>query len=504
MPTGERTSINNQVSAYYTRWKTQYLADFSFTSADGSGTGYVLEAETNPSVVEGLGETISQSEAHGWAMIATVLMAGNDASAKEIFDGYYTVYRSWPSSDHPDLMSWAVPKDGNLSAERRLPSATDGDMDVAYSLLLAHEQWGGKPEGFELSYLDAAIRVIKALEENNILYAPESAPDAAFFPRLGIGNNDPAEGYWEVRATRSSDFMLSHFHAFHNVRKFDSLYVKGEQNGLANVWHELEANTIAIVEHMQNPQTGLMPDFMGNQNGAFSQDISTFKGISDEPYENPGQNDDTYWYNACRFPWRFAQSYMHDTIPEAKAAIETINAWLTSTDTHKEWEWYNDSLIKSGYHLGGWALEGADYYDKAFASPFMTAMALSEDSWNFNDMWNGVSTFTEPDDWSTHYYDNTITLLSILLVSGNWWKPTPLTDIVPVVQTVAGMQSQGLSLNKGMVSGLAPLEPVTIYTLDGRELRVMTANRVGSLTLPSLPSGIYVLQSLQQAMKIQY
>ncbi|ERP32072.1 glycosyl hydrolase family 8 [Chitinivibrio alkaliphilus] len=132
------------VATYYSRWKDAYLMEYEFTNGayENSGRGYVLQAETNPSDVSGLGETISQSEAHGWAMIITVLMAGEERQAREIFDGLYRVFRNWSCKEHDDLMSWAVPLDGDLSSDRRLPSATDGDMDVAYALLLAHEQWG--------------------------------------------------------------------------------------------------------------------------------------------------------------------------------------------------------------------------------------------------------------------------------------------------------------------------------------------------------------------------
>lgn len=439
-------------------------------------------------------------------MIVTVLMAGYDADAKEIFDGYYNTYRNWPSSDHPDLMSWAVPADGNLLESHRLPSATDGDMDVAYALILASEQWGGSPEGFSLSYRDAAIKIIKALEQNNILYEPEGYPLADDFPRLGIGNNDPVNSnYWGVRATRSSDFMLSHFRVFHAVRKSDKTYVDGTVNEMGNVWSELERSVFAIVDRMQNQQTGLMPDFMGNYNGDFSQPISTFKGISDEPYGDPGKNDDSYWYNACRFPWRFAQGFIHDSIPEAREKVQIINEWVLTADAHMAWGWFQDTLIQAGYTLDGYVLSGGEYYDKAFASPFMTAMSLSEESWYFNAMWNTVSQFTEPSEWSSHYYDNTVTLLNLLLLSGNWWKPT--VDATSLAVGTSLKQKQDISIRSVAggnysISGLLQFEKVNLVDIRGRSFSTLTANSAGVISLSVEAPGIYYLKSKLGNLKL--
>jgi endo-1,4-beta-D-glucanase Y len=491
-PEGDRDAHAQTIGEYYTQWKDAYVRSYSFTNGalQERGTGYVLKAETNPSELEGFGETISQSEAHGWAMIITVLMAGWDPDAREIFDGLYRVYQNWSCNEHSELMSWAVPRDGDFSPSRRQPSATDGDMDAAYALLLAADQWD------DTTYYRGALRIIAALEENNILYAPKHHPTAEFFPRLGIGTNDnyPEQNYWNVRATRSSDFMVSHFDVFHAARKHDDFYMNTGAGDVPRVWEVLTEKTFDIVAHMQHPVTGLIPDFMGNKDGDFTQPISSFSGISDEPYENPGSNDSAYWYNACRFPWRFAQGYIHSDMAAVKPVIARMEEWLLGAEVHYEWGWFQDTLLRAGYTVDGAVLPGYDYYDRAFAAPFMTALSIGEEEWHFNAMWETISWFREPGDWS-RYYDNTISLLNMLLVSGNWWKPSPETfvSIIPVDKKEFGTLNARCENSVLRLYNAEPKQAFSLFTPRGQLVLRDHTDTNGIALLPSLPAGIYLV-----------
>ncbi len=497
-PEGSREQQASTVSSFYDNWKNSYVTELAFTSGsiEPTGTGYVIAAGTNPSEIEGFGTTVTQSEAHGWGMIVTVLMAGHDSDAQDIFDGLYRVYRNWPSSTHNDLMSWAVPKNGAFTPSRRLPSATDGDMDAAYALLLAHEQWGGNPDGCDYSYAEAALKIIRALEENNILYAPEEAPNASQFPRLGIGDN--TKNYFAYRATRSSDFMLSHFRLFHSVRSADAGY-RTTGYSVPNVWLQIEKTCLEAIDLLQSSHTGLMPDFMGNKNGDFSQPISTFQGISDEPLNFPGQNDNRYWYNACRFPWRVAQGFIHNGIEEARTAVLPINSWLLTTEIHEEWGWFDPSQIKSGYHLNGTVIEGYDFFDKSFVAPFMTALAVGDDSWYVNDLWQSVTLFKWPTAGTSEgYYDNTIALLTTLLVSGNWWYPT-VDDAVSITEQTTSKAFTDYSIQTAAgtitLQGLVAGEQVHLIDLKGRQVASETVSSVGTVSLSATSTGIFIVQS---------
>ena len=52
----------------------------------------------------------------------------------------------------------------DASGQGRTSSATDGDMDIAYSLLLADKQWGSDGE---IDYLKQGKKVIDAIMERN-------------------------------------------------------------------------------------------------------------------------------------------------------------------------------------------------------------------------------------------------------------------------------------------------------------------------------------------------
>ena len=78
------------------------------------------------------------SEGQGYGMIITALMAGADPSAKNTFDGLFNFYKAHPGN-HKYLMAWAQDKN---CQDIDKSSATDGDMDIAYSLLLADTAMG--------------------------------------------------------------------------------------------------------------------------------------------------------------------------------------------------------------------------------------------------------------------------------------------------------------------------------------------------------------------------
>src|SRR5262249_20304634 len=144
-------------------------------------------------------------------MITFALMAGHDPEAKSIFDSMNRVRKAFPSTLDRRLMSWAVPSSGNRTVEPQDP-ATDGDMDMAYALLLAHDQWGDEEHNH---YLSDAKSIIGGMEDTCIIQGP-----GRYFPRVIAGGADhissaPPES--KPAMARPSDFMIDHLRAFHRV-----------------------------------------------------------------------------------------------------------------------------------------------------------------------------------------------------------------------------------------------------------------------------------------------
>ena len=123
-PTGRKEAVNQ----YYSFWKGKYLIP---------SVRFPGEWKVN---YDGMGATVS--EAMGYGMLITACMADTDPEAKKYFDGLDAFRKHFPSSINHACMCWKIPAN---EKPRKDDSATDGDLDMAYALLLAHQRWG---EGF--------------------------------------------------------------------------------------------------------------------------------------------------------------------------------------------------------------------------------------------------------------------------------------------------------------------------------------------------------------------
>ena len=123
---GSLGELDQAVRNFYDAWKSSYLAA-------GCGDGrYYVKVEID--------ESMTVSEAHGYGMVISAYLAGYDSDAQVIFDGLYRFFADHPSAGSSDLMAWS--QDYGCDSNQGEYSATDGDLDIAYALLLADKQWG--------------------------------------------------------------------------------------------------------------------------------------------------------------------------------------------------------------------------------------------------------------------------------------------------------------------------------------------------------------------------
>lgn len=358
-----QTELDNGVRDFYDDWKARYLKT-------GCG-GHYVSIETGDLTV---------SEAHGYGMIIAAYMAGYDADAKTIFDGLYAYFRSHPSVGNPQLMAWK--QDQGCNSTDGGHSATDGDLDIAYALLLADKQWGS---GGATNYRNEANLVARAILDS------ETGPGNAFVQLGDWINPGDSEFY---NATRSSDFMPGHFESF------SAVLGRGEYDSVTNGTYGI----FSSVRSGYSSNTGLMPDFILAANG--------------DPYPAYGgflerNVDGEYSFNACRVPFRVGVHYLTTGDSRAEIALDTITNWLKGRTNG------NPSQISAGYWLDGDPLPSSEYSSMAFRAPFAVAamVGTSHQTW-LNDMWDDVR-------WadSSVYYDDAIKMLSMIALSGNWWAP---------------------------------------------------------------------------------
>ena len=315
------------------------------------------------------GDTVSEGQ--GYGMIITALMAGHDPEAKNIFDGLWLFAKSMPSEINSNFMDWS------LATTTGNDSAFDGDCDIAYALLIADKQWGSASG---INYKYQADTIINAMRNN--LFS-----NSTNLPFLGdwVSQND---SYWNT-VSRPSDFMLANFRAFDNsINNSD--------------WNEVIVTASqAKLQYLQSnysPTTGLIPDFIKNGNPALGQVLES-------------NNDGKYNYNACRVPMRVGMDALLSNNATSKAIAEKISTWAEESTSG------NINNFYAGYNLNGTPYQ--NYVDISFTAPLgVAAMCSNQQTW-LNNIYSSVRT-----NHSGAYYGDTLNLISMLIMTGNFWDST--------------------------------------------------------------------------------
>lgn len=362
-----QATLDQLTADVYDAWKAKYL------KAGCGQDRYYVETKTEAG-------NLTVSEGHGYGMLLSAIMAGHDPDARAHFDGLYRFFRDHPSSSSPDLMSWY--QDTSCNDAQGNDSASDGDIDIAFALLLADKQWGSCDA---IDYKGEGLKVIAAI-------AAHTLDTSKSYVLLGDWVTPGSGKYYD--ATRSSDFITDHFRSF------------GAASG-DGLWTGLNDSTFAMIAALRSgfsPGKGLLPDFVKSPVAAPAPVAAGFL---------EGANDGAYHYNACRDPWRIGTDYLVSGDPRAKAEVLALTGWIegaTGGDPAK---------IRAGYKLDGTPSAGSDYLTMAFAAPFgVAAMADGAHKPWLNELWTTIS--SSP---SEGYYEDSIQLLSMIVMSGNWWAP---------------------------------------------------------------------------------
>ncbi len=371
--------LDNQTKEFYSLWKARYIV-----AGCKSDQYYVYSNLEHQGSTGGVDQTITVSEAHGYGMLITAYMAGYDAHAKKIFDGLYNFYKSHPSVNNSGLMAWNQiigcinnPGGGN-------DSATDGDLDIAYALLLAHYQWGSDGK---INYLSEAKNIINAIMQSEI-------NQNKFTVLLGDWSDQSSGSYND---TRTSDFAISHFKAFY-------------QNTNDARWNQVSTGCYNLCQNIyQNysPTTGLLPDFVQYKNNSY---------VPATPNYLESDYDGDYYYNACRTPWRLSVDYLLTGDNRVVNQLHTLNQWIQTKAGG------DPNNIVPGYLLSGEEINSAvGDYSLAFVAPLAVSAMTdpSQQIW-LNSLTTKVVTTSINDE---DYFGNSIKMVNMIILSGNYWMP---------------------------------------------------------------------------------
>jgi len=344
-------NMDKEIYNYYQNWKQTYLI------GEKSGTYRVATDKKD--------KHRTVSEGQGYGMLITALIQ-EDKEAKKLFDGLWRFSRAHPSKIAKDLMSYEVPE-----KKEAIDSAFDGDADIAYALILADKRWGSKGA---VNYKKEALKVIDAIWKHTI-------GKNSFIPLLGDWV-DPKGKKYNQFTTRTSDFMLDNFKAFY---KFT-----GDTK-----WLKVVHVTQKALLDVQNPQTGLVPDFI-----KYNFKTKKFEAVEEGFLE---QYDGFYYYNACRVPFRIGVDALSHNDPTSKKIVKKMATWskLVSKNT--------PTNLKSGFKLDGKVI--GDYFSIVFLAPFGVAAKSCDTNWS-KKIYSCVINRHE------NYYEDSVTLLSLMAMNG--------------------------------------------------------------------------------------
>lgn len=376
--------FSQETTDFYEQWKSQYLLKNTYVTDEDqyyvwySGEKYSDNQTATP---------VTVSEAHGYGMLITASMADYDSQAKDIFDGMYNYYKAHLSEIGPNLMAWQQSDNGKEFVDSEgANSATDGDMDIAYALLMADSIWGSDGE---INYKQAGIDII-----NDIMEYEVNKTDWVL--KLGDWAYWTKDGEKYNADTRASDFIMQYLPVYAEFTGDDR-------------WLNVYESTYNIINDMVDKYgTGLIPDFI-------IKDKTTGEFVPAPANYLEGENDGNYSYNSCRIPWRISMDYLINGNTDAKAFADAINSFITkSADNDPE-------NIMAGYKPDGTPTE--DYNDLCFTAPFLISASCGD-----NTEWHDALRDEIVNYGEDVYYGDTIKMLCLIADDGCWIVPKATGD----------------------------------------------------------------------------
>ncbi|WP_162054258.1 glycosyl hydrolase family 8 [Pontibacter pamirensis] len=334
------TTVSHELAmSEYERWKTTQVVPCN-------GGLRVVAAPANESKVEAIGFG---------------LMLAAYAQDKETFDGIHRFYNSKRTVQAANMMAWSVTCSGVLDPG----SATDGDIDVAFALIVASKHWGD-------TYLDAAKEILQIIRTNLIVQCSVNGENMYI---LAPGYSNGAWG-----GCGMTDVMY-HTPAFFRV----FAEVTGD-----NVWEQLADDTYKLLENGAHPTTGLVPDW---------QTASGTPG--------PGGRAGHFGYDACRAPWKLTLDYLWNGNTKAEEWTTKVSGWANQV---------GPANIVDGYELDGTPI-GTNGLNSSFLGGF-TVASMSHSQDRVNRFGTELSKLRD-----TYWFNINTRVLYLFTLTGNFWNP---------------------------------------------------------------------------------
>lgn len=340
----------NSTQAAYTAWRNAFIT----TGGAPAGSQRVQRPSNN-------GDTVS--EGIGYGMLAAVYM--NDQGT---FDALWNYGKSHFNSK--GLMSWHITSSGALFNPSDPGSASDGDVDMIWALIMASDQWSSD------TYLTAAGNMIQAMRQNSI------GPD---------GLLKPGDTWGGTTLTDPSYFSPAYFRVF--------AVVTGDL-----VWaRDIIDKNYAVLASVSGTN-GLVPDW-SNDSGIVNMGFLTNAGTAGGSSSNNWDNSH-YGYDASRTPWRIAMDWCFNKEPRAQAYLMKIGAFFNPMAN-------NIGNIGDGYALNGSV--SSNNHNMAFIGPIGVAGMAG-----YPALTDAAFTYGATGQGDQSYFPASLRVISMLMMSGNF------------------------------------------------------------------------------------
>ncbi|MCL2721727.1 MAG: glycosyl hydrolase family 8 [Treponema sp.] len=398
---------------------------------------------------------ITCSESMGYGMLMLAYMAGTDEhfmnnsvsnqnlkvlggrqlTIKDYFDGMYRTLISFPTRTGSSidgsrrLIAWELVANGRTQSGNwpgsagpwrdtgsSASSATDGDLDIIYALLLADKQWGSNGR---YNYRQQAERMIRAMWQDIVDKGNNGY-------HLKIGNWASS---WQNSSnlSRPSDFMLTHLRTFKAYNNNDWQRVINQTN-----------NIIGQITNQQSPRNGLLPGFVfvDRSTGVWQPNHSTSGswheswtgGSSDRPTST---NDDRFDWNACRVPWRLGTDILlygdttfnyggatPGTTTLGETCVKPLFEFLLRGSSSSGGANGNFNSMRRNHLMNGTG--STTGINSAYGSPLAVVTAIYGTPAEMEAAWTYMRTRPFRDGAQ---YGDYINVLCMIVASGNWWAP---------------------------------------------------------------------------------
>jgi endo-1,4-beta-D-glucanase Y len=339
------SDASGAVQTAYSSWKSTYVT----SSGAPSGALRVIDPQqlscngtnvTNGTVSEGI----------GYGMLAAVYMAD-----RTTFDGLLAYANA--HLDSKGLMNWCLDSSGNTVGSF---SATDGDEDMIWALLMASDQWNST------SYLDTAKTMIGVMRSNS-LFNDGTLQIADNSNTADLAHHDYfSPAYYRVFAKATGD-------TFWSTYVIDSNY----------------KHLVAVTG-----TDGLVPD------GSNTEDVIGPKSSTCQVCSP------NYGYDACRMPWRIAMDYCFNNEPRALTYLQKVGSFFDGQKVSNIGDGYSSTGSKTSSN------QNMAFIGTAGVAGMAGWPNLLNDAFNF-----GVS---NPGNGNAAYFPQSLRVVTMLMMSGNF------------------------------------------------------------------------------------